>query len=189
MAVTKASPSDAQRGPAHHETGQMMVSWYSSAQLCFICYNRRRLGDPAGPHGEDKELQDPKTLGEFGLRLPLEFWPHLLPSGEKCWETKWCLVAPMGFCKNQWVGANSPRAFIFTNLHLLAKIQVALTKTCHEKRLISVVPVILSCSYSSWVRLWEEQMGTDFLICEALVLKYFIVLWNTQGCVWNRKSL
>lgn len=34
--------------------------------------------------------------------------------------------------------------------------------------------------------------GTDgdrFFDLEALVLKYFIVLQNTRGCVWNRKSL
>lgn len=55
----------------------------------------------------------------------------------------------MEFCKNQWVGANSPKAFIFTTLHLLTKISVSLAEKFGEKRLICEVPVILSSSYSS----------------------------------------
>lgn len=165
-----------------------MVGWCSSAQLYFICQKRHWLEYCAGPHDEDQELNNPKTPGRFGLLLPLDFWLPPLSSGENWWETKSCLLAPMEYCKNQWVGANSPNAFVLTNLYLLAKIHVDLDK-CGEKRLICGVPVILSSGYSSWVRLWKEQMGMDFLIWEALVLKYFIVLQNTRGCVWNGKLL
>lgn len=56
--------------------------WCSSAQPCFTCHNRHLLGDPAGPHSEEQEMKDPKTLGKLGLLLPLDFWPSLLPHGK-----------------------------------------------------------------------------------------------------------
>lgn len=95
---------------------------------------------------------------------------------------------PWDFIKIKWIGANL-KGFVFTNLHLLAKIQVAPAERCGGKGLICGVPVILSSSYSSWVRLWEEQMGTDFLIWEALVSKYFIVLQNIVCEIENHFKL
>lgn len=107
------------------------------------------------------------------------------------WEMKWCLVAPTRFCKYQWVGAESSKALIFKNLHLLAKIQLSLAEKCGGKGLICGVPMVISDTYSSSARLQEEHMGTDFFFfnLEASVFKYFIVLKNTRGCVWNRKPL
>lgn len=54
-----------------------------------------------------------------------------------------------GILGNQWLGANRPKAFVFTNRHLLAETQVALAEKCGGKGLICGVAVILSSSYSS----------------------------------------
>lgn len=65
-------------------------------------------------------------------------------------------------CKYQWVGAKRPKALILKNLHLLAKMQLALAVKCGEKGLICGVSMIISDTYSSLARLQEEQMRTDF---------------------------
>lgn len=71
--------------PSHAKSGLLTMRqgrwWCSSAQPCFICCKIQELGHPAGLHGEEQEVKDPKTSIRFGLLHPLDFWP--LPSGEK----------------------------------------------------------------------------------------------------------
>lgn len=131
--------------PSHARSGLLTPRqgrwWCSSAQPYSTCCKIQELGDPAGLRGKEQDLKDPKTSIRFELLHPLVYWP--LPS-EKKQVGKQCLVAPTRFCKNQWVGAKSPKALILKNLHLLAKMQLALAVKCGEKELICGVPMIIS---------------------------------------------
>lgn len=146
--------------------------------------------------GEEQELEASQdtglgwfgTLGRFGLLLLVWLMDFSTAKWGKLLGIQTMPGGTHRVSKNLWVGANSPRAFLFLNLHLLTMIQVALAEKW-GKELLCGEPVILSSCYSSWVRVWGEQIRTDFLIWQVLVLKYFIVLQNTWSCIWNRKSL